>query len=388
MIPNMKLNFTRYVPRFSGIQSVLGVMAMTMVMSMLSVTAGASTVDEKVVAAQLVFEGVVVDVQTRFAERENESDPAVPYRFVTYNINRILKGNYQNNTVTLRFMGGESEGGQVLLIPGQPLFDVGDHDLLMVNGNNRFPCPLVQCAQGRYRYLGGMVVNELGQRIYLDANGQIIMGETIEDEELTTNKLSENVTIETREVHEVGVGEISNVTDIHPDATTTDPAGFAQNVDEKIQTSHTSEQLANLPPFQSSDPDQPFVDETYEQAGVAAGQPPEQGGEENDAMPTEERLERELEAAMLAEMDQKSLDPELQAEQQALNKKMEQLHPEFFAGKVDTGIISAAHAEEIPLGGQQEEGTKTANSSSFMWIVAIALGLLVAAGFWFKRRRS
>lgn len=384
MTPNMKLNFTRYVPRFSGIQSVLGVMLMTM----LSVTAGASTVDEKVVAAQLVFEGVVVDVQTRFAERENESDPAVPYRFVTYNINRILKGNYQNNTVTLRFMGGESEDGQVLLIPGQPLFDVGDHDLLMVNGNNRFPCPLVQCAQGRYRYLGGMVVNELGQRIYLDANGQIIMGETIEDEELTTNKLSENVTIETREVHEVGVGEISNVTDTHPDATTTDPAGFAQNVDEKIQTSHTSEQLANLPPFQSSDPDQPFVDETYEQAGVAAGQPPEQGGEENDTMPTEERLERELEAAMLAEMEQKSLDPELQAEQQALNKKMEQLHPEFFAGAVDAGIISSAHAEETSLGNQQAGGAKKASGPSYMWIVAIAAGLVIVIGFWFRRRRS
>ncbi|MAA60919.1 MAG: hypothetical protein CMK79_12315, partial [Pseudomonadales bacterium] len=267
MKPNIVLNLVHSILPFSTFKFLLTSAAVVL----LSTTVNASTVDEKVVAAQLVFEGVVVDVQTRFAERENESDPAVPYRFVTYNINRILKGNYQSDTVTLRFMGGESENGQVLLIPGQPLFDVGDHDLLMVTGNNRYPCPLVQCAQGRYRYLGGMVVNEVGQRIYLDANGQIITGEKIEDEALTTNQLSENVTIETREVSEVGIGEISNVTDTFPDATSTDPAGFAQTVDEKIQMNHTPDQLANLAPFESSDPDQPFVDETYEREGVAAG---------------------------------------------------------------------------------------------------------------------
>ncbi len=385
MKPNIVLNLVHSILPFSTFKFLLTSAAVVL----LSTTVNASTVDEKVVAAQLVFEGVVVDVQTRFAERENESDPAVPYRFVTYNINRILKGNYQSDTVTLRFMGGESENGQVLLIPGQPLFDVGDHDLLMVTGNNRYPCPLVQCAQGRYRYLGGMVVNEVGQRIYLDANGQIITGEKIEDEALTTNQLSENVTIETREVSEVGIGEISNVTDTFPDATSTDPAGFAQTVDEKIQMNHTPDQLANLAPFESSDPDQPFVDETYEREGVAAGQPPEQGGEELESMPEDERLEREMEAAMLAEMDREAMDPARQEELQALNKKMQQLHPDFFAGEMDSGLIAAAHAEGTgqPASALLQNNGVQASGSGYTWGVVMVILLLLGGGvFWYRKR--
>ena len=84
MKPNIVLNLVHSILPFSTFKFLLTSAAVVL----LSTTVNASTVDEKVVAAQLVFEGVVVDVQTRFAERENESDPAVPYRFVTYNINR------------------------------------------------------------------------------------------------------------------------------------------------------------------------------------------------------------------------------------------------------------------------------------------------------------
>lgn len=354
----------------------------------LSQTAISSTVDEKVKSADFVFQGIVVDVQTRFSERQSESDPAIPYRFVTYEVNRVLKGNYQNNLVTLRFLGGESEDGQVLLIPGQPLFDVGDRDLLMVKGNNRFPCPLVECAHGRYRYLGGMVVNELGQRLYLDANGQIVMGEKIENEDLNTNQLSENVKIETREVNEIDPEETPSVSEQYPNATTADPDGFVEHMDDKIRQNHTEEQLANLPPFESSDPDQPFTDETYEMGGVAAGMPPEQGGEFADDMPEDERIERELEAAILADFEQRNLTPERQKELLALNKAMEQKHPEFYAEEHGVEVIASARAasNNLVAGPKADRAVDESNWLGWLGLTLVVAG--IGCGLWYRARRS
>lgn len=351
--------------------------------------ATAGTVDEKVVAADLVFEGVVVDVQTRFSERESENDPAIPYRFVTYQVNRVLKGNYQQAQLSLRFLGGESENGQVLLIPGQPLFDVGDHDLLMVKGNNRYPCPLVGCAQGRYRYLGGMVVNELGQRIYLDANGQIVMGEKIENEELTTNQLSENVSIETKEVNEIDPEEVTNISEDYPSAVTADPAGFAENVNEKIHQNLSEEQLANLPEFQSSDPDQPFTDETYGNKGSSASQPPDQGLPANDDMPEDERLERELEAAMLAELEQLNDSPERQEALKSLSKKMEKKYPDFYVQEEGLGVITSARAESSGSSSMAPD-TQPAGETGTWGVAVVVLGLIMIAlgWFWFRKRQQ
>jgi len=349
----------------------------------------ASTVDDKIKAADLVFEGTVVNVQTRFSQRDSDSDPAVPYRFVTYQVSRILKGNYQGGELTLRFLGGESDDGQVLLIPGQPLFDVGDHDLLMVSGNNRFPCPLVQCGQGRYRYLGGMVVNELGQRIYLDANGQIVLGEKIENEELTTNKLSDNITIETHEVNETDVGEITNVLDDYPNASSTDPAGFASSVEATVQRNYSAEELANLPEFKSSDPDAPFIDPTYEKAGFVAGQPPEQGGEATADMPEEERLERERDAALQAEREGQPMSPEQAQAAKEYAETMAKLHPEFYAGTADSGVIAAANAATDPLpAAVGAEAPEPAFARYLGYLLAVALVIMLLVLVRYVRRRQ
>jgi hypothetical protein len=346
------------------------------------------TVDEKVVAADFVFEGVVVDVQTRFSKRDSDSDPKIPYRFVTYSIANILKGNYNQALVTLRFLGGESEDGNVLMIPGQPLFDVGDHDLLMVKANNVYPCPLVDCAQGRFRYLGGMVVNELGLRIYLDQNGHIVKGEVIENDELTTNQLSENVTIKRQELSEVDASEIPNIAEDYPEATTADPDSFTNNVDEKIQATHTQEQLTNLPPFQSSDTEAEFVDPTYQTNNAMQASPPELRGEDQDAqMSEDERIERELEQAMQAQSQQNYDSPEYQQALAQLNRKMEKAHPGFYAGDEDSGLIASANAGPHATGQTGGGESPSHTSSAFvLWSILGGIMLMVLAAIWIRRR--
>lgn len=105
----------------------------------------------------------------------------LPYCFVTYRIDRVLKGSppvdptsgQVKDEVTLRFLGGHSQRDpcSFLYIPTYPLFDVGDCDLLFVQGNTVKECPLVKGARSRFRVLDRpgsdpcMIYNEFGFEI-------------------------------------------------------------------------------------------------------------------------------------------------------------------------------------------------------------------------------
>lgn len=120
--------------------------------------------------ADLVFQGTVTDI-TYAASIEG-----IPHTFVTYKVEDVLKGAYRAPTLTLRFIGGVKIEGNVmrkLSVSHAPHFENGQQDLLMVKGNTQTQCPLVRCAQGRFRFHQGMVTNEAGDVLALEPQGTV-----------------------------------------------------------------------------------------------------------------------------------------------------------------------------------------------------------------------
>lgn len=118
--------------------------------------------------ADLVFQGTVADI--RYAN----SIEGIPHTFVTYRVDEVLKGAYGTPTLTLRFIGGVKVEGNVmrkLSVSHAPTFETGQQDLLMVKGNAQSQCPLVRCAQGRFRFQHGVVTNEEGTALALAPGG-------------------------------------------------------------------------------------------------------------------------------------------------------------------------------------------------------------------------
>lgn len=119
--------------------------------------------DDRLLAAEAVFEGTIESVQ--FVESQGDAGaPGVPHTFVTYRVERVFKGRVGGETVTLRFFGGlDSTGDELTSASNAPTLDRGDHDIVLVAGNGAAECPLVGCGQGRFRVIGGSVYDEGGR---------------------------------------------------------------------------------------------------------------------------------------------------------------------------------------------------------------------------------
>jgi hypothetical protein len=109
--------------------------------------------------ADLVFAGKVVDVQYK------DSTDAIPFTFVTYEIGDTIAGRADGSQITLRFIGGRQQKGEVtrfLKVSELPEFRVGDSDVVFARKNGTSVCPLVSCADGRFRNRDGVLVNNDG----------------------------------------------------------------------------------------------------------------------------------------------------------------------------------------------------------------------------------
>ena len=126
-------------------------------------------------AADFIFKGQVISVAYRnselvplfdrngnpvFDEDGNQAyadGSAIPHAFVTYQVEQVYKGPRMPPTeITLRIEGGESDNADPLekrwlFIEPYPIFNVGDRDILFLEGNAQDPCPLANCQKGRFR---------------------------------------------------------------------------------------------------------------------------------------------------------------------------------------------------------------------------------------------
>lgn len=140
-----------------------------------AVSAGASTivpVDLATMAdrAELIFVGTVLST-----ESVPVKDGSFAYTYVTFDVEKALKGmSRAGKTITLRIGGGES-GTDVYELSGAPKFAVGGKHLLFVEGNDDYLVPLVGWHHGKLDIIASPVN---GQDILVDFAGQAVDGVT------------------------------------------------------------------------------------------------------------------------------------------------------------------------------------------------------------------
>jgi hypothetical protein len=137
--------------------------------------------------ADLVFRGVVQGIQYRLSQPDGPEGTRVPYTFVTYRVDEVLRGENPGGQVTLRFIGGlHEETMRYMSASTVPRFDLGDEDILFVTGNGERLCPLVGEQRGRLRIVGGQVYTEDGHAVRLSASGELELGPRYALEEVMT----------------------------------------------------------------------------------------------------------------------------------------------------------------------------------------------------------
>lgn len=98
------------------------------------------TLNEMAVRADQIFTGEVVGIASQLNARRTGI-----YTFVTIEVDEYLKGG-RRNLLTLRFLGGEAEGYR-LVVPGSPVFHLGEEVLVFSDGGaGRIPTVLGMAA--------------------------------------------------------------------------------------------------------------------------------------------------------------------------------------------------------------------------------------------------
>lgn len=160
---------------------------------------GASPVDSKLIRlgeaveqADFIFRGTVIDVQSRLSDVESNDDVRLPHTFVTLAIEESLKGDTPLKTITLRFLGGyDKERDAFLSVGGAPMFNIGDHDILMVKNNGASMCPIVGCGPGRFRIVGQRLYSYDGRQVMMRSEGILSFGAPAPKNDLDVMKLLE-----------------------------------------------------------------------------------------------------------------------------------------------------------------------------------------------------
>ena len=127
--------------------------------------------------AELVFEGTVTKVDYALSDGSEAEDAKLPHTFVTYYVAGALKGRaMEQNSVTLRLMGGPTPDGRIFVVSNSPHFEVGQRDVLFVRGNGTLDCPLVDCNKGRFRVINNQMFTDDGVEVLQTPDGRITYG--------------------------------------------------------------------------------------------------------------------------------------------------------------------------------------------------------------------
>jgi hypothetical protein len=144
-----------------------------------------------VTQSDLVFTGSVKNIQYALSKPTGPDGVAIPHTFVTYRVDEVFAGRAPGGLVTLRFIGGlDPETMRFLSTSRTPHFDLGDQDILFVQGNTKKMCPLTGKLKGRLRVIKGQVYSEKGRSILLKKDGSLEKGPkySLDEVETTTIK--------------------------------------------------------------------------------------------------------------------------------------------------------------------------------------------------------
>jgi hypothetical protein len=139
--------------------------------------AGALSLKGMMTQADLVFRGTVEQIEYRLSEPTGPTQVRLPYTYVTYRIDQVVHGKAPGPLVILQFLGGLNEKtGRYMATSQTPQFNVGDQDILFVQGNTARPSPLVGNQQGRLRVIAEQVYTETGRAVLLAHGGTLWVG--------------------------------------------------------------------------------------------------------------------------------------------------------------------------------------------------------------------
>lgn len=168
------------------------------------------TLERMVTDSDLVFRGVVEGIEYRLSEPGGQENRRIPFTFVTYRVEEVLRGQAPGETVTLQFIGGANlETQSYMATSHTPRIDLGDEDLMFVQGNTDALVPLVGQENGRLRIIDGQVYTEMGSAVRLDDKGGMELGAQYRLEAVETM---------TWEGHVLKLGFGPNVKDLPSDA--------------------------------------------------------------------------------------------------------------------------------------------------------------------------
>lgn len=102
--------------------------------------------EELTVMSELVIEGTVTDIESRF-----HTEHQYVYTYVTLDVDRVLKGTAPSGQIVLEELGGDVDGMHVT-VPGAPAYAVGERVIVFTEwkantGHHR----TVALAQGKFR---------------------------------------------------------------------------------------------------------------------------------------------------------------------------------------------------------------------------------------------
>lgn len=130
--------------------------------------------ETKLKLSEFVFSGKIADIQYRLSRE------GIPHTFVTYYIEKVLKGKYNDDKITLRFAGGirqiDKENYEVLEVSHVPQFEKESADILFAQQNGNSLCPLVACANGRFKIdKNGFVTTDDGKKLGVTEQDTLVL---------------------------------------------------------------------------------------------------------------------------------------------------------------------------------------------------------------------
>ena len=112
-------------------------------------TVVAPSFPELVAEADTIVRARVVEVRAAWADTPQGR---IIKTFVTFAVEKQLKGRGAGAQLTLSFLGGDLDG-ESMRVEGMPRFTAGQREILFVSGNGTRFCPLVAMMHGRYHVL-------------------------------------------------------------------------------------------------------------------------------------------------------------------------------------------------------------------------------------------
>jgi hypothetical protein len=214
--------------------------------------------EELVKRAELILQGVVARVDYRMSTVRTSADARWPHTFVTFQVERILKGRHTglSNLFTLRLTGGaNATAGRFMRLEGCPDFDVNERVVLFVRRNERALCPIAGWGQGRFRIADGQVFSEPGREVWLAPSNRLLFGprHDLPEERIHHRGGSVYATRVRGPRGAEGGTSPQSVAGVRLSL-----PGFLDYVSSVVKRVHSALELSSLPAVTSASPDRPF----------------------------------------------------------------------------------------------------------------------------------